>query len=197
MNQRFYSFLPVAAQEKCASLIGSSNVHIKVVRQRKTKHGDFRVQRGRPVTITINEMENSYRFLITFLHEWAHYLVYLNYKRRQKPHGEAWQNTFKEVAAPFLATDFFPEQLLNPLAVYMQKPKATFSSDAALMLAFRQFDPPNDKKCIFELAQGALFCISDGRVFQKGTKRRTRFLCTCNQTKRQYLFPPFMEVKEV
>lgn len=197
MNLDFYSFLPAAAQERCASLIGDNNVQIKVVRQRKTKHGDFRVQRGKLVTITLNAMENPYRFLLTFLHEWAHYSVFSNYRKRQKPHGIVWQNTFHALVSPFLTTDFFPESLLTPLKKHMQKPKATFAADTPLMLALRQFDPPNDKKCIFELEQGTLFRAFDGRVFQKGLKRRTRFLCTCIQTKRQYLFPPFVEVKEV
>ena len=197
MNLDLYSFLPAAAQERCASLIGDNNVQIKVVRQRKTKHGDFRVQRGKLVTITLNSMENPYRFLLTFLHEWAHYSVFSNYRKRQKPHGIVWQNTFHALVSPFLTTDFFPESLLTPLKKHMQKPKATFAADTPLMLALRQFDPPNDKKCIFELEQGTLFRAFDGRVFQKGLKRRTRFLCTCIQTKRQYLFPPFVEVKEV
>jgi SprT protein len=197
MSLDFYSFLPVGTQEKCASLIADNNVHIKVVRQRKTKHGDFRVQHGKPVTITLNAMENRYRFLLTFLHEWAHYSVFSNYKNRQKPHGTAWQSKFQELVTPFLSLDFFPKSLLEPLKKHMKKPKATFAADASLMLALRQFDLPNDKKCIFELEQGALFCASDGRIFQKGIKRRTRFLCTCTQTKRQYLFPPFVEVKQM
>lgn len=197
MNLDFYSFLPTAAQEKCASLIGDHNVQIKVVRQRKTKHGDFRVQRGKPVSITLNAMENPYRFLLTFLHEWAHYVVFTSYRRRQKPHGTTWQNTFQALTTPFLTADFFPESLLKPLKKHMQKPKATFAADASLVLALRQFDPPNDKKCIFELEEGILFRVSDGRVFQKGAKRRTRFVCTCTQTKRRYLFPPFVEVNEM
>ena len=197
MNLDFYSFLPVAAKDKCATLIGNNNVQIKVVRQRKTKHGDFRVQWGKPVTITLNAMENPYRFLLTFLHEWAHYSVFTHYKKRQKPHGITWQKTFQELVTPFLKPDFFPEPLLKPLRKHMQKPKATFAADTSLMLALRQFDPPNNKKCIFELEQGTLFCVSDGRVFQMETKRRTRFLCTCIQTKKQYLFPPFVEVEQV
>ncbi len=197
MNLDFYSFLPTAAQEKCASLIGDNNVQIKVVRQRKTKHGDFRVQRGKPVSITLNAMENPYRFLLTFLHEWAHYVVFTSYRRRQKPHGTTWQNTFQALTTPFLTVDFFPESLLKPLKKHMQKPKATFAADASLVLALRQFDPPNDKKCIFELEEGTLFRVSDGRIFQKGAKRRTRFVCTCTQTKRRYLFPPFVEVNKM
>lgn len=197
MAADFYSFLPKPAQQPCTDLIAQHNVQIRVVRQRKTKHGDFRVFPGKPVTITLNAMENPYRFLLTFLHEWAHFKVFFNHRRRQKPHGNVWQETFREITTPFLTTDFFPENLLNPLKKHMQKPKATFAADNTLMLALRQFDPPTDKKCIFELEQDALFQTEDGRIFQKGVKRRTRFLCRCTQTKRQYLFPPFVEVNEV
>ena len=197
MDANIFSFLPQAAKKPCTELIGTHNVFIKIVRQRKTKHGDFRVQRGKPVTITLNAMENPYRFLLTFLHEWAHFRVFMSYKTRQKPHGIAWQKTFQEVITPFLTPAFFPENLLLSLKKHMQKPKATFSADAALMLALRQFDPQTNKKCIFELEPNALFSVENGRIFQKGIKRRTRFLCTCTKTKRQYLFPSFVEVNEI
>jgi len=197
MGPEFYSFLLKPAQQPCADLIGKRDVQVKVVRERKTKHGDFRVQHGKPVTITLNAMENPYRFLLTFLHEWAHFEVFSAFRRRQKPHGVAWKKMFQEVTAPFLTADFFPETLLTPLKNHMRHPKATFAADSALMLALRKFDPPTKKKCIFELKPDALFLAADGRVFQKGPKRRTRFLCTCTQTKRQYLFPPFVEVNEI
>ncbi len=196
MGFDFYSFLTEAARQPCAKLIGANNVNIKVVRERKTKHGDFRVLPGKPVTITLNAMENPYRFLLTFLHEWAHYIVFSNYRKRQKPHGEIWQMTFQQVTTPFLSSDFFPESLLKYLKTHMQKPKATFSADALLMQSLREYDPPTNKKCIFELEQDAFFSLENGRIFRKGTKRRTRFLCTCTQTNRQYLFPPFVEVNQ-
>ena len=69
MSTDFYSYLPERAIAKCASLIAGHKVVIHVVSNRKTKHGDFRVQPKRPVSITINAMENPYRFLLTFLHE--------------------------------------------------------------------------------------------------------------------------------
>jgi Cu2+-containing amine oxidase len=79
----------------------------------------------------------------------------------------------------------------------MQNAKATFAADANLTMALREFDPPNNKKCIFELEQGTLFNAQDGRVFSKDAKRRTRFVCTCVKTKKQYLFPPFVEVSPI
>ena len=194
MSTDFYSYLPERAIAKCASLIAGHKVVIHVVRTRKTKHGDFRVQPKRPVSITINAMENPYRFLLTFLHEWAHYKVFTSYTFRKKPHGKEWKSAFQQMVAPFLEGDIFPESLLIPLKKHMQNARATFAADANLSMALRAFDPPNNKKCIFELEQGALFNAQDGRVFSKDAKRRTRFVCTCVKTKKQYLFPPFVEV---
>ena len=194
MSSDFYSYLPERAIAKCASLIAGHKVVIHVVRNRKTKHGDFRVQPKRPVSITINAMENPYRFLLTFLHEWAHYKVFTSYTFRMKPHGKEWKSAFQQMVAPFLEGDIFPESLLIPLKKHMQNARATFAADANLSMALRAFDPPNNKKCIFELEQGALFNAQDGRVFSKDAKRRTRFVCTCVKTKKQYLFPPFVEV---
>ncbi len=194
MSSDFYSYLPERAIAKCASLIAGHKVVIHVVRNRKTKHGDFRVQPKRPVSITINAMENPYRFLLTFLHEWAHYKVFTSYTFRKKPHGKEWKSAFQQMVAPFLEGDIFPESLLIPLKKHMQNARATFAADANLSMALRAFDPPNNKKCIFELEQGALFNAQDGRVFSKDAKRRTRFVCTCVKTKKQYLFPLFVEV---
>ena len=194
MSTDFYSYLPERAIAKCASLIAGHKVVIHVVRNRKTKHGDFRVQPKRPVSITINAMENPYRFLLTFLHEWAHYKVFTSYTFRKKPHGKEWKSAFQQMVATFLEGDIFPESLLIPLKKHMQNARATFAADANLSMALRAFDPPNNKKCIFELEQGALFNAQDGRVFSKDAKRRTRFVCTCVKTKKQYLFPPFVEV---
>ena len=194
MSSDFYSYLPERAIAKCASLIAGHKVVIHVVRTRKTKHGDFRVQPKRPVSITINAMENPYRFLLTFLHEWAHYKVFTSYTFRKKPHGKEWKSAFQQMVAPFLEGDIFPESLLIPLKKHMQNARATFAADANLSMALRAFDPPNNKKCIFELEQGALFNAQDGRVFSKDAKRRTRFVCTCVKTKKQYLFPLFVEV---
>ena len=194
MQFDFYSFLPEAAREQCAALIDERNVRIKVVRQRKTKHGDFRVHDRQVVGITLNAMDNPYRFLLTFLHELAHYDVFMCHSSRKKPHGTEWKSTFQSITSPFLTTDYFPEPLLTTLKKHMENPRATFSADPKLMQALRSFDSPNDKKCIFELEQNTVFRTEDGRVFQKGAKRRTRFLCTCLHTKKQYLFPPFVEV---
>jgi hypothetical protein len=197
MSSDFYLYLPETAIAKCAVLVAGHKVVIHVVRDRKTKHGDFRVQPKKPVLITINAMENPYRFLLTFLHEWAHYNVFSSFTFRKKPHGKEWKSAFQQMVAPFLEGDIFPESLLIPLKHHMQNAKATFAADANLTMALREFDPPNNKKCIFELEQGTLFNAQDGRVFSKDAKRRTRFVCTCVKTKKQYLFPPFVEVSPI
>ena len=49
-------------------------LNIKVVKPRKTKHGDFR-ERNSNYTITVNDTNNKYRFLMILIHEIAHFNV--------------------------------------------------------------------------------------------------------------------------
>ena len=171
MISNFYSYLPERASAKCASLVKGHNVMIRVVRNRKTKHGDFRVKPKGKVSITINAIKNPYLFLLTFLHEWGHYNVFSSYAFRKKPHGKEWKSAFQQLVYLFLGDDIFPHHLSIPLRKHMLNPKATFAADLNLTMALREFDPPNNKKCIFELDQGTIFNVQDGRVFSKDFKQ--------------------------
>ena len=50
-------------------------VATKVVKERKTKHGDFRKLKNGSNQITLNYNKNQFRFLITLIHELAHFRV--------------------------------------------------------------------------------------------------------------------------
>ena len=65
-------YLPAASLQTCFDLIKSQNVHLKIVNKRKTRHGDYRQLPNGSHVITINAIENQYRFLITLIHEIAH-----------------------------------------------------------------------------------------------------------------------------
>ena len=74
----YNDFIPVAAQKKVNELLNNEPVLIKVVKKRKTKHGDFRKLASGKIQITVNENENPFRFLITLLHEIAHHIAFQN-----------------------------------------------------------------------------------------------------------------------
>jgi hypothetical protein len=96
---------------------------------------------------------------------------------------------------PFLNPEIFPSEILPLLAKHFKNPKASSDSDIQLAYALRQYDAPNDKTFIFELPLHSTFELYNGRVFKKGTKRRTRYECIEINSGRLYLFNPNAEVK--
>ena len=194
---RYNDFIPVAAKEKLGDLLQQEPVLIKVVKRRRTKHGDYRKLPSGLIQITVNESENSFRFLITLLHEIAHHLAFQDHGFRIAPHGREWKNTFSRIAQPFLIPSIFPSPLLEVLQHHLKNPKASSDTDIQLGLALKSFDPSTHKKAIFELPVKAKFKLENGRVFQKGIKQRKRYLCTELSSGKAYLFQPTAEVDQI
>ena len=194
---RYNDFIPVAAKEKLGDLLQQEPVLIKVVKKRRTKHGDYRKLPSGLIQITINESENPFRFLITLLHEIAHHLAFQDHGFRIAPHGREWKNTFSRIAQPFLIPSIFPSPLLEVLQHHLKNPQASSDTDIQLGLALKSFDPSTHKKAIFELPVKAKFKLDNGRVFQKGIKQRKRYLCTELSSGKAYLFQPTAEVDQI
>ena len=89
--------IPKASHELIKKLIDSENLTIKVVKTRKTKHGDFRSLKNRKFQITLNQIDNKYRFLITLVHELAHFKVFQSFGNSVNPHGTEWKKTYNGV----------------------------------------------------------------------------------------------------
>ena len=170
---------------------------VKVKQERKTRHGDYRRLPTGKHQITINSNLNPYRFLITLIHEIAHFETYKSYGRQIKPHGPEWKSVFQHLMLGFLRPEVFPTDVLPLLASHFKNPKASSDSDAVLALKLKQYDPPNGKIFIFEVPIGSTFRLHNGKLFQKGPKRRTRFEGTEMATGRLYLFNPNAEVELV
>lgn len=193
----YNDFIPVAAQKKVNELLNNEPVLIKVVKKRKTKHGDFRKLASGKIQITVNENENPFRFLITLLHEIAHHIAFQKHGFRIAPHGREWKNAFSSIAQPFLIPSIFPSPLLEVFQHHLKNPKASSDTDIQLSLTLKSFDPSTHKKAIFELPVMAKFKLDNGRVFQKGRKQRKRYLCTELSSGKSYLFQPTAEVDQM
>lgn len=188
-------YIPEHSVEPVFELIKINQVHLKIVNERVTRHGDYRKGLSGKHEITVNTSLNKYRFLITLIHEIAHLVAFEKYGRNIKPHGDEWKISFQRLMIPFIRPEIFPNQLLPLLARHFKNPKASSDTDATLSLALKQFDPENDKNYIFEIPYGSVFRIHNGKIFKKIALRLKRYECLEINSGRTYLFNPNAEVE--
>jgi Uncharacterized protein conserved in bacteria len=195
MSEVLSKYLPEHAVEPCFELIKANEVHLKIVNERMTRHGDYRKGVSGKHEITINSSLNKYKFLMTLIHEIAHLVAFKKFGRNIKPHGNEWKYTFQQLMVPFIRPEIFPSHILPLMARHFRNPAASSDTDATLSLALKQFDEGNDKNYIFEIPYGSLFRIHNGKIFKKGAQRIKRFECLEVSSGRIYLFNPNAEVE--
>lgn len=195
MNETLSKYLPEHAVKPVFELIVSNEVHLKIVNERVTRHGDYRKAVNGKHEITVNANLNKYKFLITLIHEISHLVAFEKFGRNIKPHGDEWKYTFQRLMIPYIRPEIFPSQLLPLLARHFKNPTASSDVDATLSLALKQFDQQNDNNYIFELPYGSQFRIHNGKIFTKGALRTKRYECVEVSSGRMYLFNPNAEVE--
>ena len=195
MQNILQQYIPQQALPEVLQLLMHDNLSIKIKKERKTRHGDYKKLPNGKHQITINSNLNQYRFLITLIHEIAHFEAYKQYGRFIKPHGKEWKISFQHLMLPFINPNIFTSDLLPLIANHFKNPKASSDTDTQLALALKQFDQPNDKTYIFEVPFGSDFKLYNGKVFIKGNKRVKRFECIEVKTGKLYLFNPNAEVQ--
>ncbi len=186
------NYIPESSIDMVIELLDKHPFYLKIVNNRKTKHGDFRKMPDGTFQITINHGLNPYRFLLTLIHEIAHLLTFKKYAS-VKPHGIEWKMNFQRLMLPFFKPEIIPHVLMPILANYMKNPKASTDADVNLSLALKQYDVNNGKHIVLDLPDNTKFSHNN-RVFLKGEKRRTRYECIEIQTDKKYLFHQNAEV---
>ena len=188
-------YIPGAAVGTVFELIKQNDVTLKIVNQRVTRHGDYRRTNQGQHQITINTSSNKYRFFVTLIHELAHLVAFKKFGRYIKPHGKEWKLIFQQLMLPYINPQVFPSELLPILALHFKNPKASSDTDTALSLALKKFDPENDKNYVFEIPDGGVFRLYNGKLFKRGNKRVKRYECVEISTGKIYLFQPNAEVE--
>lgn len=191
------NYIPHTSISLVENLINEDNLTIKVVKIRKTKYGDFKKSRDGSSQITINHIKNKYRFLITLIHELAHFRVNKNTKRRVKPHGIEWKNMFQLLMLPFLNNLIFPDEILSKLAKYLKNPSATTDSDIDLVVSLSKYDDEGINVFLFDILNQNLFKYNKNKIYKKIGKLRKRYICEEVKSKRKYLFSPVTKVEKV
>lgn len=190
-------YVPSDYIEYIVELLCAHPVQFKIAKPRKTKLGDFRVEREGLHKITVNGDLNQYSFLITTIHEFAHLVTYNNYGGRVKPHGKEWQLTYSKMLYPVVQAGNLPEDISKAIENSLINVKASSCTDQKLYRVLLEYDPPKDGlHRLEELDRGSVFLLN-GKAFKKGNLRRTRYVCTNASNKRQYLISALAHVKKI
>lgn len=191
-------YMPVSAVDSIYEMLLSNNISLKINKKRHSKLGDYRpATKTLPARITINNDLNPYEFLIVLVHELAHHYTFAHFGRKHQPHGQEWKNNFKELMIPYMNEAVFPEDLVFALKEYFFTYNLSPSGKLKLKQLLRTYnsDTESDLMKLDKVAEGQLFITSNGRVFKKLEKLRTRYMCVCMQTQRKYLIHQMAQVK--
>ncbi|WP_258104881.1 SprT-like domain-containing protein [Marinoscillum sp. MHG1-6] len=192
----FGKFVPPAAVSYCCKLYNYFGFEFKIKKSRQTKLGDFRFNaQTKKYTITINNDLNPYAFLVTYIHEVAHHVTYIENGRKVNPHGSEWKLNYKKAMQPVLNEQVFPPKILLALQNYFKNPKASSCSDPVLYNVLREFDGPTDSIPLSKVNIGEVFTFKE-KTYRKLEKRRTRSVCMEMSSGRKYLIAEIASVSK-
>lgn len=188
-------YVPEVYVSMLIPLLQHPELKFKIVKPRKTKLGDFRVLNRSAFIITVNGDLNPYSFLITTLHEIAHFETYKKHGSAVAPHGNEWKLQFSKLLQPFIKHPEFPDDIQKALMGREQCLKASSCTDQRLQRILNQYDEVEDDLVHLDtISKNSIFALGE-RHFRKGNLRRTRFLCTEIQTNKAYLVNALARVK--
>ena len=177
------------AEDYCMALWRQHQFRLKWSQDRQSKWGDYRYWKrsdGREQhQISVNRTLPAEAFLLTYLHEVAHFLAFQKHGFRIRPHGKEWKAAFRQLLQPVLTEKMVSEEVQHPLQRYAQNPKATVHADAAMLRALQQKQLPEGSITLASVAEQEQF-LFQGRAFLKMKVRRTRSLCREVTTGKRY-----------
>lgn len=189
-------FIPGGSVDHLAGFMVKQPLSFKVSRSRTTKYGDYRSPFGNQGhRISVNGDLNPYAFLLTLVHELAHYVVQVDYGSGVKPHGLEWKREFRELMLPLMNADVFPPDVLKPIKIYMTNPKASTCSDPVLLAVLNKYNK-NPATYLADIEYGKPFAFR-GKVYKRLEKRRTRFKCMQLPDNKTVLINGIAEVQKI
>lgn len=161
-----------------------NNIAFRISKERKAKYGDFKVDARGNITISVNGNLEQDQFILTFLHEYAHFVVHKCYGRRVSAHGQQWKNAFGKLILDHL--HFFGKENRKLLQEFATNPKATgIPIKGKLKEGFVQ---------VKNLTSGDKFYYNK-QFYTYKLKRRTRVVCVREADLKEYLFHVETEVE--
>lgn len=176
-------------------IITENDFYFKVTKKRSSKYGDFKPSQSNKAKITVNHDLDKDHFLVTFLHEYAHFIVWKKVKNLRNPHGELWKIEFYNLLKEFHFQNGFSLGLGEKLLKTFKKRNNTITYSKNKMSEILTRNVLEDVKYLKDLENGLMFLDNKGNTFEIIEKRRTRFLCRNIKTKRLFLVHGLFKIK--
>ena len=188
-------YLPEGYEHFVQQLMVKHPIRFRIVKPRTTKLGDFKINRiTKDTQITVNGNLNPFSFLITTVHEFAHYITFKKYGLRIRPHGDEWKKEYAILSSEAINFGQLPKDVEAAFVNSLIKIKAS-CSDLSLMRTLKQYDNDNLNKVNIEcLTKNAIFAYQN-RQFKVLEKRRTRYLCEELKSNKKYSFHALTEIE--
>ena len=168
---------------------------LKITKPRKLRLGSFRAAiKGDLPVISLNSDLGPYSFLLVFIHELGHLLVWKQYKRRAAPHGKEWKEAYRFLILPLMERNSIPVELMQGLEHYFIKTHASFQRDIGFLRILHSLDGKGLLLTLNDIPEKNTFNLMDGRPMVKLERIRTRYKCYCPSNKRYYLVSPAAQI---
>ncbi|MBL7765084.1 MAG: SprT-like domain-containing protein [Chitinophagaceae bacterium] len=191
-------YLPPVTSEDVIAYLHQYGIQLSLKRERKSVLGDYRpAHRGHPHRISVNGNLNPYHLLITFLHELAHLITFIQYQQKVLPHGAEWKQAFSKLIDHFIRKNTFPENIRMALQKTLSNAAATTCSDPVLYRVLLEYDQENHQCLVEQLKPGDCFKTEKEQTFRMLEKRRTRYTCVEVSTGKKFLFPGIYTVQKL
>lgn len=176
-------FLPPNASQFLYQWLENKPVVIKIKPSRRSKLGDykfFRETNSHQITLDRELKPEAFFFVLT--HEIAHLLVRTKYSPSVKSHGIEWKLTFRELLLNSL--EIYSPEMRPHILRHAKSPKASMAADKYLRQnLFMEEDQIG--KLVENLEENQKFRLGK-RIFEKGAKRKIRYICKELTTGKMY-----------
>jgi hypothetical protein len=201
LRESLMPFIPEKSLDEVIILLQKYPIHLGLMAPRSGIFGDYRAPQkiGDYHKITINGDLNKFAFLITFLHEYAHLLVFVTHGPRAQAHGNEWKTRFRQLFHQFIQLEIFPDDIRLALKNYMIKVPASTSNDPQLMRVLERYTTrkrPENETTVEQLPSKARFKYND-ELFEKGERLRKNFTCTRLSDGTKFRFSPVAKITSI
>lgn len=178
------NYLPPGAMPYISDWLEGVGIVIKIKNSRRTKLGDYKFDMKSGIhQISIDKELQADAFFFVLTHEIAHLKVNQTFGRKVKSHGTEWKITFGKMLVETL--EIYPENLKPFILNHARSPKASVGADKFLFQKLFLHEDHRDR-LVENMSENQKFRIGK-RVFERGSKRKIRYLCRELKTGRLFL----------